>query len=266
MARFQPRLLPSAHLSLTSLSRPELLGLRPPNRTPICFQPCPCLQCLVCLEHICPLISKSDHLRGHGKCPFSLHPSLAMYPLNLHGHQASLKQLVQTRMPKACSSPPNQAPFVYKDKHHLPVAPLLLAPYFLSSSKRCRLHLQILSVWPLLVTSTVPTLGQNTDSCPLDSAIVTNCNRCLFPSKQWPERSFQNGSQAQHKLSRNKSQEWLTRPSCSSRTLPTSPRSQVLFLQPLWLHPCASNTAVHSCPRAFACDLSSAWMFFLRYL
>lgn len=143
-----------------------------------------------------------------------------MYPLNLHGHQASLKQLVQTRMPKACSSPPYQAPLVYKDKHHLPVAPLLLATYFLSSSKRCRLHLQIFSVWPLLITSTVPTLGQTTDSCPLDSAIVTNCNRCLFSSKQWPEWSFQNGNQAQHKLSRSKSQEWLTRPSCSSRTLP----------------------------------------------
>lgn len=52
--------------------------------------------------------------------------------------------------------------------------------------------------------------------------------------------------------------------SCSSD--PTAAlHSQVLFLQPLWPHFCASHTAAPSCPRAFAPDFPSVWMSFLRY-
>lgn len=110
VAKCQPRLPLSAYLSRSSLGNTELLRLQLPYRTPICFLPFPCLQCSVRLEHIFPLISKYEHLQGHMKCLFSLHPSLAMYPLNLDVLQASLKQLVQTRMPKACSSTPPHTP------------------------------------------------------------------------------------------------------------------------------------------------------------
>lgn len=85
---------------------------------------------------------------------------------------------------KPAPPPTHQVPLFYKDKHLLPVALLLLTPYFLSAANAGSFTFKYPVIWPLLVTSAIPTLVQATVFCPLDSAVVTNCNRCLFSSQQ----------------------------------------------------------------------------------